>query len=163
MKSVKNTIAGLVAGAGIIGSFFLNPYISNAGDNKGRVEVSARIAPYLYANILSQESVLNITQDDISRGYVEVVAGTVMEVKTNTKGYLLILERASPEPVFEEITVRDGTNETILSNSGGTIFYDTSNKINTLERKSLDYMFKLSPGTSPGQYQWPLAVSTILE
>jgi hypothetical protein len=131
-----------------------------AGTKTQTMMVSAKVLPFLSKTMVHQQGDLTITREDIKRGYVEVKAGTVLEVRTNSRGgYILSFVIASGP--YREIWVIDGKRTTVLLSMGGFIYQPhTGGKI--VETKELSYRFLLSADATPGSYTWPLSVDTII-
>jgi hypothetical protein len=131
-----------------------------ARSNKGIVRVSARVLPSVSKSVVHQVSIINITPEDIKKGYVDVEAGTVLQVKTNSRdGYSLAFE--SIGGLFTEIWVIDGSRSTVLSNMRGLIHQPYAGNLMG-ETKKLSYKFFLSANVKPGSYPWPLMLNATI-
>ncbi len=130
-----------------------------AGENSSSVMVMARVLPYVSSTVLSQPSTINITPEDLKRGYIEVEAGTVIEIRTNSRdGYMLSFEVVRGP--FEDIWVVDGDRSTVLSGGSGFV-YQPSEDAGVVRTKVLSYKIHLAEGTEPGVYPWPVKVDVV--
>lgn len=133
-----------------------------AGGNSTRLMVSARVLPYMEKNVVNRISSVNITDKDIARGYVDVNAATVVEVRTNTRGYMLWF--GDVRGPFTAVDVVDGKRTTTLSVSGGFIYQGGGQGDKggfVAETKILSYRFYLAGNTSHGAYSWPVAMDVV--
>jgi hypothetical protein len=121
---------------------------------------SVRVMPVLSKTVISQAGSIHITTEDITRGYVDVKGGTLLEVRTNSEnGYLLSFESESGP--YREIWVIDGTRTTVLTGKGGFIHQPYPGRT-IAEKKELSYRFLLSRDAVPGSYLWPLRVDVVI-
>ncbi|MFZ3072622.1 MAG: hypothetical protein WA162_05210 [Thermodesulfobacteriota bacterium] len=131
-----------------------------AGLARATMTVSVRVLAVATQRVMYQTPVVNVTREDLARGYVEVAKATVMEVKTNSRsGYLLSFE-SSGGP-FGEVWVVEGGRVTVITGSGG--FVNEANRSGGVitEMKELGYRLYLADGAKTGSYAWPLSVQVI--
>lgn len=133
-------------------------YAATAGSSGPKVAVSATVVARTSVQVLSQVQELVITNADIKRGYVEVPAGSRINVKTNNRaGCLLAFEVMNgTNGIFENVFVRVGGQEVQLSSGGGWVRQAYSHGTVT---QDLSYRFALSKDARPGTYNWPLMIS----
>jgi len=138
------------------------PPANAAGDGSGPVSVSRQldfkivIPDTLYLNVLNQSRTLHVTPEDVARGYVEVVAGTNLEiVSTARSGFQL--EFRFQVPGFRQAEVR-GLREDVVVGAEGT---SVTNRDGRGLRASyeLNYRFTLPADLRAGVYPWPLQIS----
>src|SRR3989337_432172 len=125
-----------------------------AGSVSASMTVSANVLAVAKKTVMHQTPVVNVTNEDLARGYVEVAKATVMEVKTNSRsGYLLSFENSGAQ--FGEVWVVEGGKVTIITGSGG--FVNEANRSNGImtETKELGYRLYLAEGAKAGSYAWP--------
>lgn len=99
---------------------------------------------------------LDITADDIQRGYVEVSEPMQMRVASNSaQGYALNLLPVND--VFSNVIVRGLNGDVVIGEDGGTIVQRWQHAQTV--SLALNFRFAIKPGTQPGEYSWPLQVS----
>jgi hypothetical protein len=120
------------------------------------MKVTANVLPYLRLQVLKQVSTLNVTPEDIARGYVDVPAATDLMAKTNDRnGFSLSFDARSN--VFRKAQVTGLVGGLELGPEGGMAHQPfTGNRM--LMR--LSYRFFLAPEVAPGSYPWPLQISS---
>jgi hypothetical protein len=128
---------------------------SGSGSASAKVLVSASVMPNTSLRIIRQPHELVVTNVDISRGYVEVKASSLIEVKSNSANGYIISFKGISEP-FKEVFVQGlGREFQISSGSGWVPRPYTKGAVAT----ELSYRFTLSENTKPGTYAWPLSIS----
>lgn len=121
-----------------------------------RVTVTAVVPARVSLKALAQTAEIIVTQADISRGFVEVKAATVLEIKNNSqRGYLLAFNGLGG-PFMEVIVGGLGTEAHITEDGGWVHQRDSGRAPMMLE---LSYRFVLSPSAAAGTYAWPLAIT----
>jgi len=120
------------------------------------MKVTANVLPYLRLQVLKQASTLDVTPEDIARGYIDVPAATDLMAKTNDRnGFSLSFDARSN--VFRKAQVTGLVNGLELGPEGGMTHQPfTGNQM--LMR--LSYRFFLAPEVAPGSYPWPLQISS---
>ena len=135
-----------------------------AGPNPGRaasvgsstIKVTANVLPYLRLQVLKQVSTLNVTPEDIARGYIDVPAATDLMAKTNDRnGFSLSFDARSN--VFRKAQVIGLGSGLELGPEGGIAHQPFTGKQMLMR---LSYRFFLAPEIAPGSYPWPLQISS---
>ena len=128
------------------------------GPGTARIQVTATVLPRASITVLRQEMFLNVTTEDVSRGYVDVPAASRVEVRENSpRGYLLVFaECGVPEPLVARVSVRGLGTEIEVGPGGGFVPRPHARGPVSAE---LGYRFSLSREARPGTYPWPLSVS----
>jgi len=130
-----------------------------AGSGKATIMVSATVVARISQSIIHQEPAINVTEGDIKKGFIEVVSGTILQIRTNTKnGYALFFEGSNE--LFKEVVVVDKRRTVTLSSHGGFVHqpYSGSN----IEVKDLSYKLQLRENIQPGSYPFPFRVKAAL-
>lgn len=133
---------------------FINPQILFAADNIAQLGVSARVLPFFSVKNTYQAESLQISKQDVARGYIEVRAATVFEVRSNIKR-AYVLSFAGRSDFYEKVWIMDG-NRKIIANDNTVLIHQISSGFKGGEIKSLSYRFFLSSDTKPGSYLWPI-------
>ncbi len=137
----------------------INLYQPVFAGNRTSITITAVVLPRIFQSIIHQESMINIRNEDIEKGYIEVPSGTILQVRTNHRsGYMLYFEVGNE--IFKEILVMEKGRVTALSPNGGLIHQPYSGS--TIEIKDLSYKLFLREGVKPGLYSWPLHVKATL-
>jgi hypothetical protein len=128
------------------------------GPGAARIQVTATVRPRASLTVLHQEKVLNVTPEDVFRGYVDVPAAFRVEVRENSpRGYLLFFEESGvPELPVERVSVRGLGTEIEIGPGGGFVSRPHARGPVSVE---LSFRFSLSRYARPGTYPWPLSVS----
>lgn len=129
---------------------------ASAGFGSSTMKVTANVLPYLRLQVLKQVSTLDVTAEDVARGYIDVPAATDLMAKTNDRnGFSLSFDARSN--VFRKAQVTGLVSGLELGPDGGMAHQPfTGNQM--LMR--LSYRFFLAPEVAPGSYPWPLQISS---
>jgi hypothetical protein len=132
---------------------------SYAGSGKATILVSASVVARISQSILHQEPRITVTEGDIKRGFIEVISGTILQIKTNARnGYALFFEGSNE--LFKEILVMDKGRTVTLSPQGGFVHQPFSGS--SIEVKDLSYRLQLKENIQPGSYPFPFRVKAAL-
>ena len=132
--------------------------LSLAGSS-AKIMVTAAVVGRLTQFVIHQKTRIDVTREDIQRGFIEVVSWTILQVKTNDrKGYGLFFEGNTK--LFEEVCVIEKGRTTVVSPNGGFV-YQPHPKGN-FEVKDLSYRLQLRGDIQPGSYSWPFRVRASL-
>ncbi len=128
------------------------------GPGAVRIQVTATVLPRASLTVLHQEKDLNVSPEDVSRGYVDIPAAFRVEVRENSpRGYLFFFEESGvPYPPVERVSVRGLGTEIEIGPGGGFVPRPHARGPVSVE---LSFRFSLSRDASPGTYPWPLSVS----
>jgi len=140
-------------------SFAATPDADAAGSKSAsaQLKVSATVLPYTSLNVYNRTQALEITDADISRGYVEIRGASSVEVSSNTRqGYYLSFD--CYDKAFRQVQV-DGLGKPAMVGSGSSIIPMPHS--GRAMRMELSYRFILSEGVKPGAYPWPMTISVI--
>jgi hypothetical protein len=150
----------ILVGVALAAAFALSgspkPARAASGVGSSSMKVTANVLPYLRLQVLKQAPTLNVTPDDIVRGYIDVPAATDLMAKTNDRnGFSLSFDARSN--VFRKAQVTGLATGLELGPEGGLVHQPfTGNQM--LMR--LSYRFFLAPEVAPGSYPWPLQISS---
>jgi hypothetical protein len=144
--------------ADVVGARCASADISSPGSGTARIQVIATVLQWASLTVIYQERSLNVTLEDISRGYVEVPGASRVVVRENSpRGYLLVFEEAGvPESPVERVSVRGLGTEIEIGPGGGFVPRPHARGPVPAE---LSYRFSLSRDARPGVYSWPLSLS----
>lgn len=133
---------------------------SFAGSSKAAITVSATVQASISQTLVSQEKALLVTQENVVKGYLDVPAATVLQVKTNDpRGYLLSVE--VNQEVAREVWIMDNDRTTVVSGGIGLIHQPYPGPFGKV--KEISYRIFLASNTKPGFYAWPLNVTASLQ
>jgi len=127
--------------------------VFSAGE--GILSVRAMIPGRLSQNVLQQQRILKITEEDVSRGYIDISAGTILQVNTNAlNGYYLHV--GMQEVVIEKVRVTINGREVMVPLGGGLVHQPLpETKHETLQ---IGYRLFFKNGITPGTYVWPVSI-----
>lgn len=135
------------------------PYALAAGSAHSAIVFSATVLPYLRVDVVSQAATLTVTEADAVRGYVDVPAGTALRAVANDRQGFTI--RFDPRlRLFERVTVAGLERSVELGPNGGSARHAYAGRDVALR---LSYRFYLAAGIAPGQYPWPLQISSSVQ
>ena len=117
--------------------------------------VSATVPERATLEVLEQPALVQISEQDVARGYKDVAAQ--YQVESNTvRGWLL---RLAPRiGVAQQIEVQGLSSPVVLA---GDVVEVYRARASEPERLALQYRLVLDPGTRPGGYQLPIQVSAV--
>jgi hypothetical protein len=127
-----------------------------AAQAKSQIAVSATVPAQASGQLVQQSPELTITDADIARGYVDVPAGSQLQVTSNNPaGY--VIDFFTRLPIFASVRVTNASGSADLGPEGGTIV--ERGQVGRNLPLSLTYRFMLAASAQPGTYAWPLALS----
>ncbi|MBL7049721.1 MAG: hypothetical protein ISR96_09435 [Nitrospira sp.] len=130
-----------------------------SGSASARVRVSVRVLPYINYNVMRSVSALNITNEDLARGYKEIDEGALMSVKTNDPRGFMIALCGQPTENIDSITVRVGHDVIDLPSYGCTELYSPGSENDQV--KKIAYKIYLPDTAREGLYPLPITVSAL--
>jgi hypothetical protein len=136
---------------------FLGLIASSAlADTRGAMlTVSAIVVPSTKVEVVSSASTLDVTADDVKRGYVEVRDAARLRItSTSREGYHVDVH--SRVPMFRSVEVTIDGMRASIGRDGGALSAPGRHGRNQLAR--VDYRFELADGVVPGRYPWPVAL-----
>jgi hypothetical protein len=112
--------------------FLLNITDVNAGRIISDINVTTKVLPVVKYEIIHQEKNLIITEEDITRGFINIQRALIFSVKTNSKnGYVVTF-----------FVGRDLFKEVIVFNNGGfNKIHETNNEVH-MPFEGMKYMTK---------------------
>lgn len=152
MKQLNSTILALILA-------LLTAQPTYADKAAAHLNVSVFVDQAITSSVSHQEASLIVTPEDVRRGYVEVAAGTVMDVRSNSRtGYCLVFEGMAG--AYPEVIVTDRERAVRLPAGTGMVCQSSAQLRG--EEKVLSYKFVLGNGVAPGVYPWPLNTSLMI-
>jgi hypothetical protein len=127
---------------------------AEAGSTQAAIAVSVMVMARTTLDSVSSPSQLEISADDVARGYVDVPGATRLVV-TNTSRLGYVVSVWPQVQLFSAVVVSHGGYKSELGADGGEVFERHWGKTLPL---LLDYRFMLAPGVKPGTYPWPLCL-----
>ncbi|KQC08256.1 MAG: hypothetical protein APR62_04970 [Smithella sp. SDB] len=119
-----------------------------------QIQVTARVLARASVHVLRQPAEIVVTDADIKRGYLDVNAGSVLEIRNNSRAGVNMTFETSGLP-FKEALITGLGREVVLGPNGGII---TQKMIGT-SVVALSYRFIFDESSQAGTYSWPLSVS----
>ena len=127
------------------------PWLADAEQSRDRINVVARVLPHVSLEALQEPSALDVSENDLERGFVEARARYA--VQTNARdGYTL---RFAP---------RVGLADRILIHGLGSPVVLGDLEVDVLQAAAaavveLSFRIELGPGLIVGSYPWPVSVT----
>jgi len=119
-----------------------------------QITVTAVVLARASLHILRQPLEIIITNADIRRGYLDVNAGSLLEIKNNSRAGVNMTFEAQGLP-FKEALVSGFGREVTLGPNGGIITHQIIGTVIV----TLSYRFVFDESSHAGTYSWPLSLS----
>ena len=128
------------------------PVNSEAGSSNNGIKVTASIKRIARIRVLRQQSHMVISEDDITRGYLEVSAASRIEIRNSSlSGYMLTFD--VQEGAFGTVYIKGLGAEVQIDSGTGWVLMPHFRGPEALE---LTYRFILPENAEPGTYPWPI-------
>ena len=137
-----------------LAALFFAGFAAADGAARGPFTVWAIGLPNGYVVMEHQVQVVHVTAEDATRGVVEVRGGSRLIVTTHAPSRYA-LDFTNQSTVFRSIGI-NGVAEAGLRPKGASVAQQQPAGRRVV---ALDYKFALAPGTRPGVYPWPLALT----
>ena len=131
-------------------------FVEIADAAQAQMAVTATVVDTASMRMQHQAQKLDITAQDVQRGYVEVHAGSSFEIGSKA-GYILDFQPVGD--VFRSVTLT-GIDGTFAFGPGGGVVVQ-SRSVGGAVTVTLGYRFELAQGVAPGSYSWPLLLSVL--
>lgn len=119
-----------------------------------QLTVRARVPHFFRLDVLSQPRAIEVSAQDVGRGYVDLPAPVELALESNAPtGYTIVFEREGDD--FAGAQVR-GLGQQVQVASQGMIGWKPGARRETMQ---FHVRLELAPGLAPGSYRWPLQVS----
>lgn len=122
---------------------------------RGIMPVETTVKPIISIKILHRPEKVNVTDADLKKGYVDLDAGTILEVYSNIRSGLLLKFESMGGP-FNMMWVLEGEKKTVFPNMMGLIRHSYTKEKAIRE---FHFRFYLSEDAGPKSYPWPLKIS----
>jgi hypothetical protein len=111
--------------------------------------------PHGYIVMEHQAQVIDVTSEDVARGFVRIAGGSRLIVATRSQGEYAV--HFAPRGVLFRSVQIEGIGRTVeLGAQGGTVVQRDVPAGRAVV--AVNYRFQLAPATVPGTYAWPLEV-----
>lgn len=130
--------------------------VASTDQTRGTLGVSATVVPIARLELTTREPELQLTAEDLVRGYIESPQALHLTVYSNSRnGYALDVLPVSP--LFSAMSVQGLGTDILLSAEGGTVTQRWSHP----QKVSLElrFSFVLAEGLQPGRYEWPVRLA----
>ena len=111
--------------------------------------------PHGYIVMEHQVQAIDVSDEDVARGFVDVRGGSHIVVTTRTGGRYA-LDFATRGIAFSSVQFEALGQAVALGAQGATLIEHDAPAGRTAI--AIDYRFRLAPGTAPGTYAWPLEI-----
>src|SRR5687768_14072775 len=120
----------------------------------GQVRVGARVMPHVRWNVRDVPVSLHITEEDIERGSVDIVAARLRVQTNDPGGFLVVATIAGDEFASGELI---GFDRPIVIGAGGGFAHNVFRGTAPLEQE-LRWRLPLRSGSVAGSHAWPLRI-----
>lgn len=125
-----------------------------AAQGAAQLQVNARVAHYFKLNVVSQPRSIDVSEQDVARGYVDLPVPVELALESNSaNGYTLVFERDGGD--FAGAQVR-GLGQSVQVGGHAAIGWRPAARRETMQ---FQVRLQLAPQLPPGSYRWPLQVS----
>jgi hypothetical protein len=126
----------------------------SAAAQSSQMQVNARVAHYFRLNVLSQPRTIEVTAQDVARGYVDVPAPMELALESNSpNGYSLMFQRDGGEFAGAQVS---GLGQSVQVAGHAAIGWRPNARRETMQ---FEVRLQLAPQQAPGSYRWPLQIS----
>ena len=147
----KLVAAVLLAALALTAPFSTND--AQAADKMAGIQVSAVVRASAHLRTEHQSAQINVTPDDIARGYVDMPGASRFTVVT-PKGGNYSIEFHPRSDLFSSVTIAGLGAQVELGTEGGSVAQAGAGLKGVAS--TLSYRFALKPEVRPGNYDWPL-------
>ena len=127
--------------------------VVHADTTSTAITVGATVQPVASYRTLSEQTQLQITREDVARGFVELPRATQLEIRSNSRaGYVLNVQPLSALIIRVEV-LGFGSDIALDADGGSIVQHWTKPSAATV---TVGYRFHLSAEATPGTYPWPL-------
>lgn len=145
-------IAALVAALAMVSPGAVTP-VEAAQKATQSLNLRITIPPVMRMKVLHQPATIEVTRQDVERGYVEVTSGSLLQVTANI-GWQLSF--ATQGGIASTAQVRGLPGNVVVGPDGGTVTGLRPMRHATVF--DLSYRFDLVQGVAPGTYPWPVMI-----
>lgn len=118
--------------------------------------ITATVVQTVSVRSAHQAATLNISAEDVERGYVTVRAGSRIQI---THAGPCLFEFRGTAPVFSSVSVSAAGVAKEFGFEGGTVYRAPATR--SPAEISFDYRFGLASGVRPGTHPWPVALTIL--
>lgn len=130
--------------------------VAAAQRHSGRLRSTATVVAYAVVEEQTHVPSLVITNDDLTRGFVEIRHGTLLSVRSNSEAGLF-LDFEIQSPFIDQVRIEGLPGNPRLGRHGGSIW--TAGAGATPLQAALSYRFQLAPEAHVGRFPWPVTVA----
>ena len=145
-------IAALLAALAMVSPGAVTP-VEAAQKATQSLDLRITIPAVMRMKVLHQPATIEVTPQDVERGYVEVTSGSLLQVTANI-GWQLSF--ATQGGIASSAQVRGLPGNVVVGPEGGTVTGLRPMRHATVF--DLSYRFVLAPGVAPGTYPWPVMI-----
>jgi hypothetical protein len=156
--SLQRALLGVALSAALAVSVSPGKARASTGTSSASMRITATVAPYTRLDVLAQAATLTVTAEDVTRGYVDVSAGTQLLARSNDPNGFSV--SFSPRAgIFDSAKITGLGSDVEIGRTGGSVHRSYTGREASM---LLGYRFVLSPDVAPGSYPWPLQISAAL-
>jgi hypothetical protein len=150
----KLVAAALIAAFSLVPSAEAVAALSDVHAASTKITVRATVLARASLHVLRQPTKLVVTDADIRRGFLDVDAASLLEIRNNSRAgvYMAFASQGLP---FRETLIRGFGREVSLGPNGGIITQQLTGQAVV----ALSYRFIFDESSQAGTYAWPLSIS----
>ena len=119
------------------------------------LSVNAFVVPATRVDVVDQPATLEVTSDDVRRGFVEARGATRLSItSTSRNGYRVDVHPRLP--IFRSVELRLDGLRALLGREGGSLA--APGRAGRRMPARIDYRFELDRDVRAGRYPWPIAL-----
>lgn len=141
----------------VVLALMLGAGTAEASASTSAVTVTARVVPHVKSQLDAEPSSVVVTEQDISRGFVDADAGVLSTQTNDPAGYLVTFMLRGT--AFHSAKIEGLTNEVVVAAGGGFAHERFSGT--AMSSRVLRCRLNLTASTSPGRYAWPVQISVL--
>jgi hypothetical protein len=128
---------------------------SHAEQARAHMKVSATVVDSVGVRSVYQAQTLQITAEDVRRGYVEVAAASRFDIRCTR---MCLFEFTPTQGFVKTVRVTGLDAAAELDATGAALLHKPAAPSREV---AIGYRFTLAPDAQPGVYPWPVAVSVM--
>jgi len=163
LRLQRGLLAAVMA-AGLGFAIALAPVQAEAagGGSGAKLHISVNVQKSARVSVISQPERLQITHEDIARGYVDQPQHSLLAIRSNsTDGFALEFHGVDASGAIREVEVSGGGREMRMGAGGGVMMLAGVNQPGVTQSVDLAYRVHLTSSAQPGTYAWPIRLTAL--
>jgi len=161
---LQTSLLAAVLAAGLGFAIALAPVQAEAagGGSGAKLHISVNIQKSARVSVISHPDRLQITHEDIARGYVDLPQHSLLAIRSNSAdGFALEFHGVDASGPIREVEVSGGGRAMRMGAGGGVMMLAGVNQPGVTQSVDLAYRVHLSRSAQPGTYAWPMTLTAM--